>query len=177
MTKEECFYLGKITKLHSFKGELEIFLDVDQPEVYRELDMFYVEMNPKQSMLVPHFIEELQQKRDKHFRVRIEDIDSEEMAMTLVNKAIYLPLEELPELGENQFYYHEIIDFKVVDEDHGEVGIVSSVADQGANHMLVVERDEKEILIPINDAFFRGIDKTKKEIYISTPEGFFELFS
>jgi ribosomal 30S subunit maturation factor RimM len=43
--------------------------------------------------------------------------------------------------------------------------------------MLVVERDEKEILIPINDAFFRGIDKNKKEIYITTPEGFFDLFS
>jgi 16S rRNA processing protein RimM len=177
MTKEECFYLGKVTKLHSFKGELEIFLDVDQPEAYHDLDMFYVEMNQKQSLLVPHFVESLQPKRNNHCRVKIEDIDSEELATTLVNKAIYLPLDELPELGKDQFYYHEIIGFEVEDDEFGKIGSVTSVADQGVNHMLVVERDEKEILIPINDAFFRGIDKNKKEIYITTPEGFFDLFS
>jgi 16S rRNA processing protein RimM len=31
-TQEECFKLGSIARLHSFKGEVSIFLDVDDPQ-------------------------------------------------------------------------------------------------------------------------------------------------
>lgn len=176
MTKEDCFYLGKITRLHSFKGELEVFLDVDQPDNYIDIDMFYVEIHPGQKLLVPHFIETIQSKRSNRLRIRLEDVETEEQASLLVNKSIYLPLEELPELGADQFYYHEIPGFTVIDREAGEIGKVSHVVDQGINHMLAVEKDELEILIPINDKYLVSVDKSQKEILITTPTGFYDLF-
>ena len=52
MTKEECYLLGKITKPFGFKGQVIVFLDVDTPSDYEELDSAFVEVK---GTLVPYF--------------------------------------------------------------------------------------------------------------------------
>jgi 16S rRNA processing protein RimM len=42
MKKEDCFYLGKIVKPFSFKGELVLFFDVDDIENYIDLEFVYL---------------------------------------------------------------------------------------------------------------------------------------
>ena len=109
MRKEDCFYLGKIAKKFSFKGEVLIFLDTDEPELYQNLESIFVLMNRN---LVPFFIDQAALHKDKFLRVKFEDVDSEEEADNLVGSEVYLPMDMLPKFEGNQFYYHEIIGFR-----------------------------------------------------------------
>ena len=57
MEIKDCFYLGKITKKHSFKGELIINLDTDEPEIYKNLPNYKSRALIYQSMMLSDSIE------------------------------------------------------------------------------------------------------------------------
>ncbi|WP_223032664.1 ribosome maturation factor RimM [Hanstruepera marina] len=173
MKKDDCFYLGKIVKKYSFKGELLIKLDTDEPDLYENLDALFVDLR---NNLVPFFIESSQLHKSDLLRVKFEDVDTEADADALLKSDIYLPLEFLPKLEDDKFYFHEIIGFQVVDKKHGPIGIVKSVNDSTAQALFEIDHDGVEILIPMNDEFIVKLDKTKKEIIVNTPEGLIDLY-
>lgn len=173
MTKEECFYLGKIVAKFSFKGEVLIKLDTDEPESYTEMESVLIGYNEN---LVPFFIERSSLQKSTLLRVKFEDIDTEEDAEDLIGAHAYLPLSMLPELEEDQFYFHEIIGFKVIDATYGNIGNIVSVNDSTAQSLFEIKKGDKDILIPMNDEFIEKIDKKNKTIYLNTPEGLVDLY-
>ncbi|MCL8007208.1 ribosome maturation factor RimM [Gelidibacter japonicus] len=173
MLKKDCFYLGKIVKKYSFKGELLIKLDTDEPEIYEDLESVFIDLR---NNLVPFFIESSQFHKSELLRVKFEDVDTEEDADALIKCDLYLPLEFLPKLDDDKFYFHEIIGFTVEDVNFGKVGIVKAVNDSTAQALFEIDRDGIEILIPMNDAFIKKVDKKKKLIIVDTPEGLIDLY-
>ena len=126
MRKEDCFYLGKIVKKHSFKGEVVIKLDTDEPELYRNMESVFVNLG---NNLVPFFIEKSSLSKGTMLRVKFDDVNTEEDAEAILKSGIYLPLDLLPKLEGNKFYFHEVIGFKVIDAAFGEVGVVVNIND------------------------------------------------
>lgn len=173
MKKEECFYLGKIVSKFSFKGEVLIKLDTDEPESYLKMESVFVDYN---NNLVPFFIDKSSLHKSDLLRVKFEDVDSEEDADDLMKADIYLPLTLLPKLEGNQFYYHEVIGFTIRDINFGKVGVIKAVNDSTAQALFEVDRDGVEILIPMNDEFIGKIDRGSKIIYVETPEGLIDLY-
>lgn len=173
MRKDECFYLGKIAKKFSFKGEVLCYLDTDEPEMYQNLESVFVQMNRN---LVPFFIEQSSLHKDKFLRVKFEEVDSEADADNLLGSELYLPLTLLPQLEGNQFYYHEIIGFKVVDQRLGAIGTIHSIIENTAQPLFEIFKGEKQILIPMIDDFIVEVNRSKKEIIMNTPVGLVDLY-
>jgi len=173
MQKENCFYLGKIVKKYSFKGELLVKLDTDNPEIYTEMESVFVE---KGKNLIPFFIDRSSLHKSSLLRVKFEDVDSDEDADLLLGSKLFLPLELLPKLTENQFYYHEIIGFTIEDISFGKVGIVTGVNDSTAQALFEIDRKGTEVLIPLIDSFIKKVDKKKKVIQLDVPKGLIELY-
>ncbi|WP_228850313.1 ribosome maturation factor RimM [Aegicerativicinus sediminis] len=173
MKKEECFYLGKIVKKFSFKGELLAKLDSDDPEIYEELDSVFIE---HRGTLIPYFIEHAQLHKSDLLRLKLEDVNKEAEADALLKADLYLPLSMLPKLEGNKFYYHEIAGFKVIDKRLGDIGIINNVNDQTAQPLFVIIKGEKEILLPINDDIIKKVDRKNQVIEVNAPEGLIELY-
>jgi len=173
MQKEDCFYLGKIVKKYSFKGELLIKLDTDEPEIYENLDAIFVDLR---NNLVPFFVEHSQLHKSQLLRIKFEDVNTEEDADSLLKCDLYLPLAFLPKLDGNKFYFHEVIGFKVMDKNFGDVGIIKAINDSTAQALFEVDRNGVEILIPMNDEFILEVNRESKTILMETPEGLIDLY-
>ncbi|CAL2104669.1 Ribosome maturation factor RimM [Tenacibaculum sp. 190130A14a] len=173
MRIEDCFYLGKIVKKHSFKGEVVIKLDTDEPELYRNMESVFVGLG---NNLVPFFIEKSSLSKGTMLRVKFEDVSSEEDADAIMRAGIYLPLSLLPKLTGNKFYYHEVIGFKIIDASFGEVGVIKNINDTSAQPLFEIEREEKEIFIPMIDDFIKKVDRANQIIEVATPEGLIDLY-
>jgi len=173
MQKKECFYLGKIVKKYSFKGELLVKLDTDDPGIYTEMESVFVEINKS---LVPFFIESSSLHKSELLRIKFEDIDTEEDAEALLRSDLYLPLSFLPPLTGNQFYYHEVIGFNVIDAQFGKVGVIKNINDSTAQALFEIDNNGKEVLLPITDAIITSIDRNNKTISVNAPDGLIELY-
>ena len=173
MKIEDCFYLGKIVRKYSFNGELLIKLDTDQPELYENLDAVFIQYR---NSFIPFFIESSQFHKSDLLRVQFEDVTTEAEADSLLKSDVYLPLEFLPKLEGNKFYFHEVIGFNIDDVNYGLVGVIKAINDTTAQALFEVENDGKEILIPINDEFIVKVDRAKKNILVNTPEGLIGLY-
>ena len=172
MKKEDCFYLGRVAKTHGLKGEVTIKLEADDPSAYLEMKHFFLEIN---KVLTPFFVEKITPNGDKFF-VAVQDVKTIEQAQNLVGKPVYLPLEMLPKLSGKQFYFHEIVGFTVVDTEKGELGPISEVLEYPTQAILQILKGKKEILIPILDQVIQNVDREKKTLTITAPEGLIDMY-
>ena len=173
MQKEECFYLGKIAKKFSFKGEVLIYLDTDEPELYQNMESVFVEFNKN---LVPYFILNSNIHKGDFLRVKFEDVDTEQDADDIMNCEVYLPLTMLPKLTGNKFYFHEVIGFEIEDKLLGVFGKIVSINDSSAQPLFEVLNGNVEILIPMIDQFLVKIDRENKKVLMDLPEGLVEMY-
>ena len=172
MKLDDFYYLGKITKKFSFRGEVIIFLDTDSPEFYYNIKKLFINLNNE---LTPFEITSVRPNKTNRIRVKINGIDTENDTEKLINKEIYLPKDSLPKTDENSFYYHEIIDYTVLDQNSKKVGNIIGVNDQSPQHLFQINTFGKKTLIPINDNLIIKVDKKNKIIKMDLPDGILDI--
>jgi len=173
MRKEDCFYLGKIVSKYSFKGEVLVKLDTDDPEIYEKMESVFISLG---NNLIPFFIDRCRLHKSNLLRIDFEEVKTESDADRIMGSALYLPMTMLPKLTGDKFYFHEIIGFTMMDAVHGDIGIIQSVNDTTAQALFEVLKGEKQLLIPLNDEIITKVDRENKVIEVNTPEGLVDLY-
>ncbi len=166
-----CFKIGYILKPHGLKGEVTIALDPEFPSGGEEVKSVFLDKNKR---LVPFFIETISIRGNKAF-VKFEDVDSAEAANAISKTAIFLPKTARPKSGRGEFYDDEIIGFDVQDIEYGDLGKIIEITMAGPNKLLAINYNGKEVLIPVNSPFITSINKSKKKVSVSLPEGFLDI--
>jgi 16S rRNA processing protein RimM len=173
MDKKDFYFLGKITKTSGYSGNLVFFFDVDDINQYNDLEAVFVDINNE---LIPFAISELKIKSHNSAIVKLEDVSDEEEAIALIGSELYLPVSYLPPLSGKRFYFHEVTGFAVLDQNLGNLGKVDRIMDQSSQAILVINKDDKEILIPISDEIIKKVDRKNKTIEVETPEGLVDIY-
>jgi len=175
LTLNDCFELGKILKTHGLRGEVSIFLDVDYPEDYENLDLILLNIEGKLTAFEVEQVRLLPNK-PKNALLKLAGIDKIEGTEAIIGETIYLPLSVLPQLGEKQFYFHEVIGFQVVDENLGKLATIENVYSFAEGSLLVMLYKGKEVLIPINDETILRVDRQNKIMQVCLPDGLLDVY-
>lgn len=173
MQKEDCFYLGKVVSKYSFKGEVLVKIDTDEPEIYENMESVFVSIG---NNLVPFFIDRCRLHKSTLLRIDFEEVKDEASADRIMGALLYLPLTMLPKLSGNKFYFHEVIGFTLLDKVHGDIGLIKAVNDSSSQVLFEAKKGDKELLIPVTDQIITKVDREAKTIYVSTPEGLVDLY-
>lgn len=172
MKKDDCYFLGKITRKHGLQGNVIIKLDTDQPELYNKLEGIFVEIN---GLLVPFFIEKQQWGNDNSKIITFKNA-TEQLVEQSIGKNVFLPLSTLPKLSGNQFYYHEVIGFEIREEDGKSCGNIVEINDQTAQNYFILKLADKEVIIPIIQNWILEVNRNEKFIKMQLPEGLMDVF-
>lgn len=172
MNIDECFELGYIIKPHGLSGSVNVLLDTDFPEDYKSLESVFVNIGQK---LVPFFINSIQINGNKAI-VNFEDINTIEQSGELKGCTLHLPESMLPALEGQDFYYHEIIGFDIMDDKDGIIGKISGYVDNSSQVILTVDHNGSEVLVPVADHIIASIDRVKKIMYVTLPDGLLDIY-
>jgi 16S rRNA processing protein RimM len=86
MRKEDCFYLGKIAKKFSFKGEVLAYLDTNLSYTKNWISVCWM-----QQTLGSIFYWKQSSHKNDFLRIRFEDMNTEEDADAVIGNDLYLP--------------------------------------------------------------------------------------
>lgn len=171
MKIEDCYYLGTITRKHGLKGHLIIKLDTDVPELYNKLESVFLYMN---GILVPFFISECQLLNNNSLKVNFEDLPSD--IQNFIGVDVYLPLGTLPPLIGKQFYYHEVIDFHLMNEKKEIIGKIIEINDNSPQSLFKIQiSQDRELYIPIINDWIIEVNREEHFISIHLPDGILDL--
>ncbi|MCC2529005.1 ribosome maturation factor RimM [Bacillus halotolerans] len=170
MTKR-WFNVGKIVNTHGIKGEVRVISKTDfAEERYKPGNTLYLFMDGRQE---PIEVTVNTYRLHKQFHLlQFKERQSLNEVEELKNAIIKVPEEDLGELDEGEFYFHEIIGCEVFTEEGELIGKVKEILTPGANDVWVIGRKgKKDALIPYIESVVKQIDVSEKKIEIQLMEG------
>lgn len=155
--------IAKIVSAHGLNGEVKIFPYTDDLKGFKEYNEIYIDGEK---------LEIISQKIASKFIVlKLKGFDYIDDVKRLLNKDVFIDKAQMPSLDEGEYYIHELIAMEVYSQADEFIGIVKDVMETSANHVLVVDHDGKEALIPFVKAFIKELDLKRRKIKVKLIEG------
>ena len=164
--------IGKLVATHGIQGSLIFTHIAGKSNWLRKGDVLMVEM--QKGSRIPYFIADAKAVNEREYRIKIEDLDSQAAAKSLITKHVYVDEQLLANVG--VAFPLLWIGFEVTDEHYGNIGRIVDVMQTGVQWIGNIDYKGAEALIPLVDATIKRIDFKGKHIYTKLPEGLLEVY-
>lgn len=104
------------------------------------------------------------------FLLRLAGVDDRDQAQRLSGSDVSVPVNELPELDDSEYYWRELIGMSVRNSGGTSLGQVTDVMDNGAHDVLVVQASDRERLIPFLAPYLQSVERSTRLIVVDWNE-------
>jgi len=171
--------VGRIVSSQGLQGNVKVKIYTNHFDIFQKGKTYFL-FNKERKR---HFVMELDflSRNGNRLTAHFNGCKDIEDARKLADFEIYINLNELPELAQGQYYFYQILDCEVFDENATSIGIVKDIIETGSADVISVfpsnsgkdSDSEKEIMIPMASEFIKRIDLKEKviEVFFSKLKG------
>ncbi len=166
--------VGKIRRPHGLAGEALVKIYTDFPERLTPNTVVFAGESHQ-----PLTIRHCRTHKDR-LLLTFEGIATPEQVGHLRNQILHIPAVDRPPLPEGEYYHHQIIGLRVVDESGQELGQLTEILETGANDVYVVKRSDpqpagasrrtgaggRELLLPAISEVVLDVDLSRKTMRV-----------
>lgn len=158
-------FYGNITGVHGLRGEVELYFAnmfsfASLPTLKNNMAVFLSDSLLEYKVLAI-------KSKPRAIVLSLDGINSIEEARKLRGTALYIETDDLPSLGDEEFYAAELIGFKIIDNMGDVYGEVINCYVAPANDVLDIKLlDETILSLPFIDHYFGSVSRNNKSIEI-----------
>lgn len=175
MEEQRIEVVGKFGSTYGIRGWLRVYSSTEKAESIFAYQPWFLKIKGQWQQVEL----ETWKQHNHEFIAKLADIEDRETAQTLTNVEIGVDLSVFPELGDDDYYWHDLIGCEVINLKGYHLGKVSEMLETGANDVLVVKANGKdafgkqERLIPfLHKQVVKRVDLTTKTIEVDWDAGF-----
>lgn len=164
---EKFLRIGVITTTHGLNGEVKVYPTTDSLDRFKQVKRVIL-VTPKEKI-------ETEITEARFFKnlaiVKFAAFDNVDQVKNLHGTDVMIYREDGQKLEPGEYYIADLIGCSVVDEEGCEVGILKDVLQTGANDVYIVEKEGKEILLPVIPQCIKSVDVENSLVTVHIMEG------
>jgi 16S rRNA processing protein RimM len=168
----EYFKIGKFAASYGLLGELVLQHSLGKKTSLKGLETLFLEES--KDNFLPYFIEKTSIKNDTETYIKLEGIDSKEVARKLTPKEVWLAEPDFKKFAAKAAPI-ALLGFSMVEGDE-ELGKIIEVIEQPHQVLCTILYKGKEALIPIHEASLLKVDQKNKKVFVDLPEGLLDIY-
>ncbi len=164
-------FVGLVTRPHGIRGDVKV-------EVWSDVSNRF---DPGHELLLVAANRSARRVRIASSRpiragaiVRFDGNQTREQAEALRGSRLAIPRSEVPAAPDGLYYHFDLVGCWCIDADHGELGEVTAVVEDGGGILLEVTRAGQILPVPFVETFLESVDIAGKQIRFRLPPGLVE---
>jgi 16S rRNA processing protein RimM len=164
--------IGKIVSAFGLKGEMIVLHHLGKKISVSKIKVVFLEQ--KKDELLPYFVDQIRKKGQEEIFLKLEGIDSREMALKYIRREVWLKESEIQEHTDknNPIGW---VGYHVLDQGR-DLGPILEVIEQPHQVLCRLEMETKEVLIPINEQTLNKVDHKTRKVLLTLPDGLLEVY-
>jgi len=171
--QEEYIQIGRLGKPFGLNGAIKVQIWDEFVGLVPPKNVLFVEQGGD---VIPFFFT-LFKEQGAHLLVLFEDFDNPNAAHKVAKNNIFVRKQDMPPefLEEETSDMDHVVGFRIKDESLGDIGVILDYDEQPYQTVVLVEYQDREVMIPWVDAYILGFDEENKVIQMDLPEGLLVL--
>ncbi len=164
----QLFKVGVVAGTHGLRGDLKVRPLSSEPDTLLGAEEICISQKNGKSVFhqltraVPH---------KGNVLLRLRGLDHINEVEGLVGSEVFMRVDQLPDLPEDEYYWQELEGMSVSDRLRGDIGILEGMFTTAAHDVYIVRGRYGEVMIPVVSQFIISVDRQKRQIEVDLPEG------